>query len=315
MKTYKKLLFAFAFILTIPAIYAQQGEFYQFSLEKETKVRGSKIYFEGFTNKGTENQIDVHTLAIPNIAMFYYTYSGVKAKKIQNHISWTTHPLFEEVTNPTEADVIIGGSYLIKTKEEVEENLYYEKANSVGGAIPYYETRQINSAGINVLIKYTYKDKTTDYDTINVQFDSERKPGTKLLSINDLLAKCESSLKSGFYNTFKFYSHEPVWYKFLSVKVKDKTLKEELSSAKDLFESGEIKKLGNLYQRIYSAEPDNKEAAFNTAMCYELIGNYAKAQEYYAIMPDFHAKVRMKQNQILFDYLNEIGANVVVEDF
>jgi hypothetical protein len=315
MKTYKLIcLLAFSFLL-LTELYAQQGQFYQFSLDGETKIRGSKIYVQNFTNKGTESQIDVNALAKTYIDFYFATYSGVAAKNIQNHISWTRNPRFEAVNTITEADVIIGGHYQIKTNAGGGEQLFFEQGNSVGGAIPYFESRQLNTAEVTVIISYTYKNKEADYDTIFIQKESVRTPGKKFLSVEDLLADCESKLKSNFYKTFTFYSHKDIWYKLLNVKTKDKTLKEELKAAGNLFESGKIKELGNLFQRIYQAEPENKEAAFNTAMCYELIGNYAKAEEYYAIMPDFHTKVRMKTNKVLFDYLNSIGANMVIEDF
>ncbi|MDY0103050.1 MAG: hypothetical protein RBS07_08915 [Lentimicrobium sp.] len=315
MKTKKIVsLLAFSFI-SIAALYAQQGQFYQFSLDKETKIRGSKIYIQEFANKGAESQIDVNALVKSYTSSYFATYIGVAAKKIQNHISWTCNPRFEAVNSQVEADVTIGGYYQIKTSASVGEKLFYERGNSVGGAIPYFETRQLNSAEVMVLISYTYKDNAVDYDTIFIQKESERTPGKKFLSVEELLVDCESNLKRDFYHIFPFYSHENVWYKLLNVKTKDKALKEELKAAKEMFESGKIKELGNIYLRIFQAEPENKEAAFNVAMCYELIGNYPKADEYYAIMPDFHAKVRMKTNRILFDYLNSIGANLVLEDF
>ncbi len=72
--------------------------------------------------------------------------------------------------------------------------------------------------------------------------------------------------------------------------------------------------LAVIYKKIYDADNSNKEAAYNLGMYYELIGNYPKALTYYAIMPDFHTKMRMKNNMILFDYLNSIGANMPIED-
>jgi hypothetical protein len=315
MKTNKIICLLALSFLSISSLYAQQGQFYQFSLDKETKIRGSKIYFQEFANKGVESQIDVNALAKSYIDFYFKTYSGVAAKKIQNHISWTRNPRFEAVNSQAEADVTIGGHYQIKTNAGAGEQLFFEQGNSVGGAIPYFESRQLNTAEVTVIISYTYKNKEVDYDTIFIQEESERKPGKKFLSVEDLLADCESKLKSNLYKTFTFYSHKDIWYKLLNVKTKDKVLKEELKTADNLFESGKIKELGNLFLRIYQAEPENKEAAFNTAMCYELIGNYPKAEEYYAIMPDFHTKVRMKTNRALFDYLNNIGANLIVEDF
>jgi len=294
---------------------AQQGKFYQFKLIKNTKVRGSKIFYEGLKNRSEESQIDVDRIIHKNIDFFINTYSGNKKKKIQNHIAWINKSLFDIVNSAADADVIIGGYYLITTNVDIQEKLFYERQTNVGGAIPYYEFRQINTAEVEVVISYTYKDKSVEYDTIQIVKQYERKPNTKYVSVNQLLERCEKKLVLVSDKLFRFYSADYVWYKFQKVKTKDKALKEELKGAGDMLAAGEIYKLGNLYKRIYEADKTNKTAAFNLAMCYELIGNYPKAQEYYSVMPDFHTKVRMKENSLLFNYLESTGVNMILNDF
>ena len=294
---------------------AQQGKFYQFKLIKETKVRGSKIFYKGLENRSKESQIDVDGIIQKKVGLFTRTYGGIEKKKIQNHNAWTKNPLFEMVNSTEVADVIIGGYYLINTHVEIQEKLFYERQTNVGGAIPYYEIRQTNAAEVEVVISYTYKDKSVDYDTIRIVKQYERKPNTKYISVNQLLERCEKELVLVSDNLFRFYSADYIWYKFQKVKTKDKALKEELKGAGDMLAAGEIYKLGSLYKRIYEADKTNKTAAFNLAMCYELIGNYPKAMEYYSEMPDFHVKVRMKENNLLFDYLKSIGANMILNDF
>ncbi len=290
--------------------FAQEGYFYQFKQKSETKIRGKKIYFKPLQNTGKELQMDINALIEENLNVCYSTYSGIEKKKIQNHISWTREPMFEKLTSESGADVVVSGTYYIKTDVAIEEKLLYERQSNVGGALPYYEIRQTNMAEIQVIITYTYSDKSSDTDTIFVSADYERKPDTKYKSVDDLLKSCESKLKTELYHTFYFYEIEHVYYKFLKVKTSDKALKEEIKLASDLLANGEIKKLGSIYLRIYNADNSNKEAAFCLAMCYELLGNYPQAEKYYAIMPDFHVKVRMKENMKLYNYLISIGANM-----
>lgn len=312
----KLYLTAVLFLISFNSnVVAQSFEYEQFKLEKETKIRGSKIFYDGLKNQGDESQIDVSKIAEKYLGFYFNTYSGVAKKNIQNHISWTNNPLFEKANDKASADVIVGGYYIIKTGADIEEKIFYETVQNVGGAIPFYEIRQINKAEVTAVISYTYKDNSADYDTITRTYEYERKPKTKYKSIEDLLAKCEESLKIDFYSTFKFYSKDYVWYNFKSVKTKDKELKEELKTVKDLLKNGELKKAGSIYLRAYELDNSNLEAAFNVAMCYELIGNYPKATEFYLKSPDFHAKVRMKSNMIFFDYINKIGANVKLVDF
>lgn len=296
-------------------VLAQSVEYYQFKLERETKIRGSKIFYEGLKNNGDESQIDVGKMAEDYLGFYFNTYSGIKKKKIQNHISWMTNQRFEKAKDKASADVIVGGYYIIKTGANVEEKLFYERAQNVGGSIPFYEIRQTNRAEVTAVISYTYKDNSVAYDTINCAFEYERKPKTKYKSIDDLLAKCKKSLETELYNTFKFYSYDYVWYNFKSVKTKDKELKAELKTVKDLLNNGKIKDAGSIYLRVYELDHKNLAAAFNVAQCYELLGNYPKANEFYLKSPDFHAKVRMKSNMKLFEYLNNIGAKMEIEDF
>lgn len=294
------VLFLFSFInLQVLAQNIKDG---RYTLTKETKIRGSKIFYEGLKNQGDESQIDVSKIAEDNLQFLF-------------KMTWSHNPLFEKANDKASADVIVGGYYIIKTGADIEEKIFYETTQNVGGAIPFYEIRQTNRAEVMAVISYTYKDNSVDYDTISYIYEYERKPKTEYESIEDLLAKCTKSMGYGFYDAFHFHSAESDWYNFKSVKTKDKELKEQLKTVNDLLKNGEINKAGSIYLKAYELDNSNLEAAFNVAMCYELIGNYPKANEFYLKSPDFHAKVRMKSNMIFFDYINKIGANVKLVDF
>lgn len=315
MKTMIRYIIVITLVVSAFSLSAQEGYFYQFKKKSDTKVKGSKIYYKNLENKGENQSINVNEIIKSNLDFYFKTWSGNAKKKVQNHISWTTNPLFEKADKEEEADVIISGNYEITTDVSIKEKLFYERKQSVGGAIPYYEIRQTNMASVEIVISYTYRDKSVVYDTISIVNKYERKPNTKYQSIEQLLTKCDKTLNLKVYNTFAFYTTEKIYYKFLKVKTSYKELKVELKEVNTMLSNGEIEKLGKLYQRIYESDKSNKDAAFNVAICYELIGNYPKAEEYYAINPDFHAKARMRTNRILFDYLKEIGANVKLKDF
>ncbi|MBN2746718.1 MAG: hypothetical protein JXR34_08320, partial [Bacteroidales bacterium] len=151
-----KQLIALTFImLLVMSGYSQEGYFYQFKQISETKVRGKKIFFKPLQNTGKESQIDINALIEENLKACYKTYSGIEKKKIQNHISWTREPMFEKLTTESGADVVVSGTYYIKTDVAIEEKLFYERQSNVGGALPYYEIRQTNKAEIQVIITYT----------------------------------------------------------------------------------------------------------------------------------------------------------------
>ncbi len=311
---YLSLVFVLFSVFSLQLV-AQSFQYEQFKFIKSTKIRGPKIFFNGLENTGEGTQIDISKMVEDYLGFYFATHNGVAKKKIQNHISWMTKPLFEKTNDKSSADVIVGGSYSIATNAEVEEKLLYERAQNVGGAVPYYEIRQINRVEIIVVISYTYKDKTVDYDTLRCVSEYERKPGTKYKSIDDLLVKCQKSLKTKLYDNFRFYDYSYVWYRFKKVKTKDKDLKSKLKTVSLLLSNGDIDKAARLFLQAYELDNSNLEAAFDLAQCYELVGNYPKALEFYKKSPDFHAKVRMKSNMILYNYLNDIEAKLVLTDF
>ena len=202
----RKLKLLIALIIIATSSWAQEGQFYQFVLRHETKVKGSKIFIKDLVNKGKENQIDVNSIFKEATDYYFATFSGNKEKHIQNHISWTKEsPIFTRASSEADADVVMGGFFTLTTKVDLEEKLLYERQANVGGAIPYYEIRQTNNTYLQLIISYTYKDKSVDYDTITITNSYERKPQTKYQSIENLLEKTKGKLQAELSVLVRFY--------------------------------------------------------------------------------------------------------------
>ncbi|MCF8294969.1 MAG: hypothetical protein K9I34_02800, partial [Bacteroidales bacterium] len=166
----RKILVTGVILLFCIVLQAQEGQFYQFRMKNETKLQGSRIFIKDLENKGKDNRLDVNDLYREESNRYFSVYSGNKDKNIQNHVAWMKDaPLFTRAGSEAEADVVISGTYVLDAQTNVEENLYYERQSNVGGAIPYYEIRQTNRVSIEVIVSYRYKDKTTKYDTIQVE--------------------------------------------------------------------------------------------------------------------------------------------------
>lgn len=165
-----------------------------------------------------------------------------------------------------------------------------------------------------MVFEFKYSDGNVVTDTAYKEFVSEKKDGKGLVSLDAQKGKTRKFLERELSDLTKVVGVDLIWYKFPKVKVKDKALKTEYKGAKDLLKENKIKELGKLYKKIYETT-QAKEAAKCIAMCYEILGNYPKAEEYHQKMPDFATKTRMKQNMEVFNYLKEMGCELELAEF
>jgi len=306
-----KLLSLFIIIISSILVQAQQAEYYSYTLKNITPLR-SKIFYKPLNNTGINNDINIDSIVyhyIENLANKTYGSS----KKAMNSNLWLLSPLFSMTENENEADVIIDGTYHLDKVIQSTEKLLYESSSNFASPIPYFEIESINMVDLNIILNYKYKNNIVT-ETIFIAHESKRSHRAKQKTINELVLKCNKSLKLSLYDKFDFINRKVHYYKFPKVKIKDKVLKEEYKNAKDLLKNGDIIKLGNFYKRVYNNNK-TKEAAYCLGACYELIGNFPKAQEYYKQMPDFHTKTRMKNSMLLYDYLLEIGTKLQLQEF
>ncbi|NOR87117.1 MAG: hypothetical protein GQ527_05860 [Bacteroidales bacterium] len=305
----KKHIIFSAFIIIALSLNAQQSNYYSYTLKHTTPLK-AKICYQGLKNIGEISDTDIDAFISKKITdLANDTYTGSKKAKSAN--VWLIKPTLSLTDNESEADVVISGTYKVSKGTISEEKFMYETSSNYTSPIPYFDLQTTNKVEIEIIFNYLYKDKSTLIDTMLVSKEDMRKPRKKFKSIEELEESCQKSLKLALYKKFDFIDRKATNYKLPKVKVKDKALKAEYKTAGDLLKSGDIMKLGSIYQRIYDTEP-SKEAAYCLGVCYELIGNFPKAQELYNQMPDFHTKVRIKNSRKLYDYLLEIG--VVIDD-
>jgi tetratricopeptide (TPR) repeat protein len=302
-------------LLTSNLCLAQQVKSVSFALEHTIPFKGDKVFLPDAKNLGKTNQSLIDEAIQKEFRNVFKHFSATPFKGAVNFNVWSLKPLFTETTNKEDAGTIIGISFEESINELKEEKLYYEKGTFPGGAVPYYETKQTNSSSIRVIIDYRYSDKSTHCDTLFAFKESASKEGKKLKSADALLSECKTEIINELSKQLDFITREDIWYKFKSVKTSDTELKEALKQIESQIASGDIKTPGRTFRSIFEADKQNKEAAYNTGICYELLGNYRKAQEYYEYLPDFHTKVRMKASISLLEYLEQTGANLAIEDF
>jgi len=287
---------------------AQQAEYYFYTLSNKTPLK-AKIMLRELKNTGEESEIDINTIFAEKVKeIAQYTYTG--NSKTHSANVWLMKPILSFTNNIDEADVVISGNYQLKKSSFSQEKLMYESSTKYSTPIPYYEAQTTNKVEMTLEINYQYK-QSSFQDTIRICKEVKRKPKKKFKSLIQLQNECLKTLDKELYSKLSFIERNKHFYKFPKLKIKNKALKDEFKNATTLLETGEVLKLGNLYQRIYNDKP-SKEAALCLGICYELIGNYPKASEYYKQNPDFHTKVRMKNSMKLYDYLLQM--NVVIQN-
>ena len=292
---FKLALMFFCFISAVSVTEAQSYEAYK--LKAASKYWGAyNIYFEKFVNAG-EAEFDVCADVFKE--KFSGTYTGSR---------WVNSKIYNIVATKEEADIVISGIYKFSPKEtmEVSQKLKTETGTKYPLKYTVNSYRQANRVHFTLDVKvtdksgsqidaYQLKDSILSADRSDVKL-----PKTKY-TLDELKTKMIERTPSYMKGRYCIYSTD-VWVKFLKLKVKDKALKEEYKLVNDYLNNKDFLSAGKIFKKIYEAGKDPM-AAFNTAMCYEFVGDIGKAAEYYKIKFDFPSKKRMDTNKAIWEKL------------
>ncbi|MEA3504909.1 MAG: hypothetical protein U9R32_06895 [Bacteroidota bacterium] len=225
---------------------------------------------------------------------------------------WLKKFPFYIVEKEEDADVVIKSDYSFITNQDiVTEKIKERWGASFKNRLMYSENVITNQVIFNVNY-FVFKD--------GVEIDAMHSCDT--LTSNSLGRKPIKSIEVLSDKICKYYSvgnfepyYEKVNYIFKKVKFKgDKALKAQLKTCKDLLKAGKISEAGLIYKKVFEAG-GVKEAAFNTSLCYELIGNYEKALVYLKKAPDIFAKKRMEKQMNTYNYMKSLGYEMPQLDF
>lgn len=285
------LMLVFICFIASMSTFAQQGEFPKRWMSQKTPLR-HKIYVDQFQNKGTNTDVD-----FGQIVTEYFS---------ESHASIFDQEIFVPVQTKDEADVVISGDYVFNNISEVVEKPLMERSTSYASRIPYFEIRVKNSADLTFALHFAYKDGTTATDTIKYEEKSESTEKREVKSQLVLEDEAIKTVERKLFDLIDIYDIDSYWVKMPKVKIKDKEMKAQYKEMKDYLEERKIKELGAFYLKLYE-EKKSPEVAQCIGICYELLGNYEKANEYYEEINDFATNIRMKNYLELHDYLREIG--------
>ena len=325
MNTIKYTIILGLIILT-GSISAQKLDGYILTLPALSLDGGGKVYVEDFANKNNDNATfgKAYATAIKNALAAERVAVG-NVGKIHN--PWITTKVYEITDSKDAADYIITGDYEVgSSSSSSNKAVYIAETGSVTPKIPvcYYDYTISNSATIKGNLHVTAKGQATPMKSLPIDVNkgssktkAMEQPDVESASSYIAAAEKEAIQKYQYYFSPVIKSKT---YKFNKLKAEDKaqkkTFKQYTSDLKDMADKNDIMSMGKLYKSITTMQlKDMQEGYMNMAMCYEIIGNYTKAKEFYEKAGDKSAIAEIKKLISNRDKLAPLGLNVVENDF
>lgn len=300
----KKTLLFLSLILFCAVSMAQEIFAPAFKMTDEPLLR-PKVYLEPASVTGENIPFDIDSLLKSRIVSGDWV-NVPKGKGLHMDKHWRSMKIYSLVDSKEEADVVVQPSMTYAAKSEQVDTWLHEFKGRAGVKIPFKEVRATNSMDVNVVLNFSYKDNSTATDTLTYHRKSVLKKGSKLISIDEMNEKLVSSLSLKLYYLRHFAECNMVRYRFPKLKVKSKELKEALKTVPTLLKEAKLSEAATIYRSIIDKEP-SPEAHLCLGMCYEMAGDFVKAEIEYKHKIDFYIKTRMKANMQVYNCLQSWG--------
>ncbi|MBI9066869.1 MAG: tetratricopeptide repeat protein [Salinivirgaceae bacterium] len=290
MKNTVKILSLALLIFVTSISYGQSIKSYELKMPAKIIAGGGSVFVKALENggkleqgfgesfgKALKTQLDKETIG---------QKSGTKCFN-----PWYTTKLYKTADGESQADFIISGSYAINGDESKTSTVNSSKEKLEGLSKPvtyyYYSYTASSKASLVGSIVVTKKDgsKTIEIPLKGDKSKSEtgylKKESVASVSsfARELSKKQIATYQSMFSPTFDEKN-----YRFKNVKTKDKVLKKEFKAnekaIKNQLKADNLHEAAKLYLELESKEK-SENLSYNIGMCYELIGNFTKALEYY----------------------------------
>jgi hypothetical protein len=303
---------------------AQRVEFYTLNMPSAFLEGGGKVFVKSLTNNGTTEADfgDAYAKAFTNVLS---SNALGKDKDVKLYNPWLTTALYQVVGSEDEADFIISGDYIFESSSNssYEEKFIKETSETVDKKLPisYYTFSANSSASLAGKTVITKKDGTA---IGSIPFGNKKeKSNSKHMekpSVPSTSSFIQDLRNEAINKTVFVYSPrlDVEKFKFNNVKTKNKEFKKELKDlvkqAEALVKTGDFNEAGKKYLEI-AAKEDNEDVNCNIAVCYEIIGNFTKAKDYYVKSADKSGIKRINTMILVRDKLKELGIQVVENDF
>lgn len=240
---------------------------------------------------------------------------------------WYTTKIYTLTENESEAKYIICGEYSTSTNssETAIEHKTAETSSS-DPKIPFvfYEYTSTTSGSVNGKLT-VYQSSSSQivkeypFEKNNTDSKSQYLESVKPASMFSLLDKSEEQAIDQHILAFSPY-YTVYTFKFENIKSDDKDYNKELrqqrSDLDDYADAGQLEKLALAYIDMLDKSVKNPNDLFyNLGMCYEMLGNFTKAKEYYDKSNNSEAINRINiliQCRIIYE---KLGIEIIEKDF
>ncbi len=231
---------------------------------------------------------------------------------------WMRTNLYTTTDKLEEATYVIYGDYSFTTahKKSYTEKSGVETADSL--PFVYYEFYEKSTATVVGTVIIT--DIEADTEVARIPFSKELIDEDKKIMEH---AKSKSpkslipSLSDSFVQEFryKFSAVKTTYeYSFPKIKPENKELKKEFReykrNLKDLADEGKLKDMYTMFLEIQQKE-DSPEVNESLGICYEILGNYSKAKEYYDKCDNAQRNSELVKQINIQNTLKDLGIAIV----
>jgi tetratricopeptide (TPR) repeat protein len=302
-----------SYVLVMPPVYFGEG---------------SPVYIKPLTNlKDSTNNAFGKEYANTLKNVFNNAAIGKKSG-VKMFNPWYTTKIYDLTENEADAKYVISGEYSTHTAASAsyKEHITAETSSSNNPKIPFvfYEFESKTSGSVNG--KLTLYQRSSDqivkeypFEKSNSDSKSQYMESVKSESMFTLLSKSEEQAIDQHILAFSPY-YSVYTYNFEKIKSDDKDYNKELrkqrKDLKDYADAGQLDKLALAYIEMLGKDLKNPEDLYyNLGMCYEMLGNFTKAKEYYDKSTNSDV---IKRIDILLQYkeiYEKLGIEVVEKDF
>ncbi len=323
MKTIKYISIFIVCALFAGQLFAQDLETYKLQLPDIILEKGGPIYVLTLTDNTQEEMSNDLSEKFQKEMLRGLQAEGLAFNsKLPNFNPWMRTNLYSTTDNKDEATYVISGDYSFTTKHEKSYNEKSAATSSDSLPFVYYEFSEKSSANIvgNVIVA----DVETNSEIANIPYSKELSDEkTKIMQQVSVKSPESfiSSLSMDFIKAFRYrFSAVKATYKYDFPKIKpdNKDLKKEFReykrNLKDLADEGKLKEMFNMYVEIQQKE-DSPEVNESIGMCYEILGNYSKAKEYYDKCDNAESKNRLNEQIATQNKLRDLGFTIDEPEF
>lgn len=316
------LLFVFAtanaqkidsYVLVMPSIYLDEG---------------GPVYIKPLTNLKDNNENSFGKKYATRLTNAFNNAGLGKKSGVKMFNPWYTTKIYSITENEADAKYVIGGEYTTSSSSSAtsKEHVTAETSSSNNPKIPYVFYEYISNTSGNISGKLTLYQKSSNkiikeypFEKNNADSKSQYLKTTSSASESSLLMKSEEQAVDQHSLAFSPY-YTVFTYDFENVKSDDKDYNKELrklrGDLKDFADAGQLDKLALAYIEMQSKSIKNPEDLnYNIGMCYEMLGNFTKAKEYYDKSTKNDAKKRIDILIQYRDIYKKLGIEVIEKDF